>query len=118
MVDNVKVGEFYKFHLTGDKGGEVLKGRVIYKDDKVISLWNDDFGEAEFPIDYCTCVEPLIMIDKEVLENDLIKNGEVYDSMIKRAIGEVVTKYGKELESIEFIQDEIIIKLKGKSIDE
>lgn len=118
MVENVKVGESYKFYLTGDKGDEIVEGKVTYKDDEIISLWNADFGEAEFPIEYCACVEPLVMLNKEVLENDLIKNGEVYDSMIKRAIGEVVTKYGKELESIEFIQDEIVIKLKGKSIDE
>lgn len=72
MVENVKVGESYKFYLTGDKGDEIVEGKVTYKDDEIISLWNADFGEAEFPIEYCACVEPLVMIDTMLILKSIV----------------------------------------------
>ena len=57
MIENVVVGECYKFHLND---GSLREGKVDYIDEEVITIYNGELGESEIVKTDCYCVEPLI----------------------------------------------------------
>lgn len=124
MVENVLIGEWYIFQL---KDKSFKEGKVVYKDEDVITLMNDSLGEVEFKVKDVILVEPCINLSKDVLLDtsntvefviDKVKELSYkpnLEQIVKDSVNRAVSEIGQEVESITIMNDEFLIKVKDKN---
>lgn len=88
-IENIEVGKCYRFTLSGEKGTEIIEGEVTYRDDKLISLCNEYYGEAEFKLNDCD----KIIVECIKFEDLFNPSLDYYNNSSKEVSNKI---YGKE----------------------